>query len=47
MNLINWRLIGNPINWVTVFLMVAFAAVALTIIMPEAAGTVGPQGGNS
>jgi hypothetical protein len=36
--IINWQLIGNPINWVTVFLMVAFSAIALTIIMPPAGG---------
>lgn len=40
MNLINWRLIGNPVNWVTVFLMVAFASIALTIIMPQTAGEI-------
>lgn len=40
MGLINWQLIGNPINWVTVFLMVTFAAIALTIIMPQTTGKI-------
>jgi len=34
MSLINWALISNPLNWVTVFLMVAFAAIALSMILP-------------
>lgn len=37
MQLINWPLISNPLNWVVVFLMVAIAAIGLTIIMPGAA----------
>ena len=39
MKIINWALIGNPLNWVTVFLMVAFAAIALSVIMPAGAGS--------
>lgn len=32
--LINWELIRNPLNWVVVYLMVAFAIVALALIDP-------------
>jgi hypothetical protein len=29
MQVINWRLISNPINWVTLFVMVFIAGIAL------------------
>jgi hypothetical protein len=30
---INWELIGNPVNWVVVALMIALAGVALAVII--------------
>lgn len=35
MSLINWALIKEPYNWITVVLMTAFALLLLSIIMPE------------
>jgi hypothetical protein len=31
---INWELIGNPANWLVVFLMIAIAGVGLAVIVP-------------
>jgi len=31
---LNWALIGNPVNWAVVILMLAFAGVALAYIIP-------------
>lgn len=31
---LNWEIIGNPVNWVVVILMLAFAGVALALIVP-------------
>lgn len=39
MTLINWDLVKNPYNWIVVFLMCAFAIVALAIIFPQAHST--------
>lgn len=33
--LINWALIKEPYNWIVVFLMCAFALVALSFVFPE------------
>lgn len=35
MGLLNWDLLRQPYNWIVVFLMCAFALVALTLIFPE------------
>lgn len=34
---LNWELIGNPINWVVIVLMIVIAGAALTFIFPSAA----------
>lgn len=31
---INWALIGNPVNWVVILLMLAIAGVAIAYIIP-------------
>lgn len=30
---LNWELIGNPVNWVMVALMIAIATVALALVV--------------
>lgn len=30
--MLRWDLLANPVNWIIVFLMVAFAAMLVTII---------------
>lgn len=30
---LNWSLLGNPVNWIIVFLMVAFAGAAIAVIV--------------
>lgn len=35
---INWRLIGNPINWAIVVLMVAIAGLAIDVVLNAAEG---------
>jgi hypothetical protein len=30
---INWRLVGHPLNWVTVFLMVFIASIAMHFVL--------------
>lgn len=35
---INWRLIGNPINWFIVALMVLIAGIALEVVIQAAQG---------
>jgi len=37
MQLVNWDLLKSPYNWVTVFLMCAFALVFLALVSPQAA----------
>ncbi len=32
---INWHLIGNPVNWVVILLMVLIAGFALHLILPS------------
>lgn len=32
---INWEVIMNPLNWVTVLLMLAIAGIALHIFLPN------------
>jgi hypothetical protein len=32
---INWDLIKNPLNWLTVILMLAFAGFALHLLLPN------------
>lgn len=39
MSLINWELLKQPYNWIVVFLMCAFALVALSILFPQALNT--------
>lgn len=29
---LNWELVGNPVNWIIVFLMLALAGVGLALI---------------
>lgn len=36
MDLINWGLVKEPINWVIVFLMLAIAAALLHLVIPSA-----------
>ncbi len=37
---VNFALLGNPVNWVIVFLMIAIAGVGLAIILkPDALST--------
>jgi hypothetical protein len=33
---LNWELAGNPVNWVIVFLMIAIAGLALSLIFHPA-----------
>lgn len=35
MNLINWDIIRQPLNWATVFLMVMFALIFVALVFPE------------
>lgn len=37
--MINWKLIGNPINWFIVYGMVFFAAVAFALINKQLGNT--------
>lgn len=30
---VNWELLGNPVNWIIVFLMIAVAGAALALIV--------------
>ena len=34
MQLINWPLLKNPINWAIVWLMVAFGVIVVTLLAP-------------
>jgi hypothetical protein len=34
---LNFELIGNPVNWVIVFLMIAIAGLAVNLIFSEGA----------
>lgn len=33
MEVINWRIVGHPLNWLTVFLMVFIAAIAVHLTL--------------
>jgi hypothetical protein len=33
MEIINWRIVGHPLNWLTVFLMVFIAGIAIHFVM--------------
>lgn len=33
MEVINWRIVGHPMNWLTVFLMVFIAGIAVHFVM--------------
>lgn len=33
MEIINWRLVSNPLNWVVLFLMVLIAGIAMHLIL--------------
>lgn len=35
MRFLNMDLIGNPLNWVTVFLMLAFGLILLSLFQPS------------
>lgn len=37
---VNWELVGNPINWAIVILMIAIAGLALAYIFPKPASKV-------
>lgn len=39
MTLINWSIIKEPYNWITVVFMTAFALLLLNLIMPEDTST--------
>jgi len=36
---LNWPLLGNPVNWIVVFLMVAIAGAGLALIIQPTAQT--------
>lgn len=33
MEVINWRLVGHPLNWITVFLMVFVAGLLVHLVL--------------
>ena len=33
MEVINWRLVGHPLNWITLFLMVFIAGIAIHFVL--------------
>lgn len=33
MEIINWRIVGHPLNWLTVFLMIFVAGIAIHLVM--------------
>lgn len=33
MEVINWRIVSHPLNWITVFLMVFIAGIAIHFIL--------------
>lgn len=33
MEIINWRIVGHPLNWVTVFLMTFIAGILIHLVM--------------
>ena len=35
MEVINWKLVGHPINWVNLFLMVLIASIALHLVLSK------------
>lgn len=39
-SLINWGLLSNPMNWLIVWLMVAFGLVAIAQIRPITLGSI-------
>lgn len=44
MEVINWRIAGHPLNWVTLFLMVFISGIALHFILTGAGQTPAGQG---
>lgn len=46
MKLINTELLANPLNWITVYLMVAFGALAVTLIWSQSSGGIIQQLGD-
>jgi len=44
---INWQLIGNPLNWVIIILMIAFGAFALHLTLPQYFGNLEVGGTNN
>lgn len=40
MDLVNWKLLLNPANWLVVFLMLAIAAIGFTLIYNQLEGKV-------
>lgn len=36
---LNWALLGNPVNWIIVFLMVAIAGAGLALVITPTAQT--------
>lgn len=38
MEIINWRIVGHPLNWFTVFLMVFIASLAVHFVLSYFSG---------
>lgn len=36
--IVNWDLVANPLNWITVFLMLTIAGIAIHIIATQSMG---------
>lgn len=34
MTLVNWQLLRNPYNWIVIWLMIAIAALAVSVLDP-------------
>jgi hypothetical protein len=33
MELVNWRIVKHPLNWITIFLMIFIAGIAIHFVM--------------
>ena len=40
---LNWAILGNPVNWAIVILMLAFAGLAVAYIFPHPASKTEPS----
>lgn len=43
MEIINWRIAGHPLNWVTVFLMVFIAGLAIHFVLAHLGASPAPS----